>query len=106
MEEADFLRKEHKDIEKALEEIKVEWRQFKNRALMVLIASLVPFAGYGIWIGTIQADIAHNMAMIEDNSTRLDWCSATQNDIRVQLARIEAILVEVQRHINNEHNEN
>jgi len=55
--------------------------------------------GYGIWMGNIQTRIATNEADIREAREVAAAMGIAQNSIQVQLARIETILMEIQKQI-------
>ena len=89
---SDAPNNEH-NCQTATEEIQKEWSEFKNRALYILLAGLLVFASYGMWVGTIQSRITHNEVSIAENGAEIVVLTNNQHKIDIAIAEILTELV-------------
>ena len=89
-----------------IRELKAEWHEFKARALTVLISSCFLFAGYGIWVGTIQANVQSNLQRLEVQTNRISTIDTRQQasdvtaaEIKAKLSAIETSLIDIRQAI-------
>lgn len=87
-----------------VEEMKREWREFKTRALIILLGAIVAMVGYGVWVGTINTNSQSNSHQIEliqvhiaEVDRRQQSADVTSAEIRTKLISIEATLVEIKQ---------
>ena len=87
---------------KYVEEMREEWKSFKNKALIILIGLSGSLIGIGIWVGTIQTNIESvtlhdsedkaRFAQLEQKVTATEISNA---GINARLASIESTLQEI-----------
>jgi len=85
-----------------VEEMREEWKSFKNKALIILIGLATSLVGIGIWVGTIQTNIESvtnhdaedkvRFAQLEQKVTQTEISNA---GINARLASIESTLQEI-----------
>jgi hypothetical protein len=76
-------------------EVQALERKLFRWGLTLLMGIVGSAATMGVWVGTINNRVDHNEQTIAENAVKLELVKGTQSDIRVQLARIEAILLEI-----------
>lgn len=88
----------HKDI---LEMTK-EWKEFKSRALWILVGFIGTILSIGIWVGKMQTNIENNTTIIGQLKTdqigvvsRLTSLEITNSEIKARLTSIDATLQEI-----------
>ena len=90
-----------------LNELKVEWHEFKSRALWLLIGGLVAMVGYGSWVGVVQSEVSYNRQLLTNLDakhgqieTRLGKVEITNSEVKSRLNSIDATLQEIKLAIN------
>lgn len=85
-----------------VEEMREEWKSFKNRALIILIGLAGSLVGIGIWVGTMQTNIgaitnhdAEDKARFIQLEQKVTATEITNAGISARLASIEATLQEI-----------
>lgn len=78
-----------------IEQMKVEWKQFKNRALTILLGSCIALVGYGIWVGNIETDIEYTKERVNEHEKKILTLSTNESTSRAQLAGIEVQLRQI-----------
>ena len=76
-----------------------EQKSLKKYLIGILISVMFGLIGYGVWMGNIQTRIAHNEADIQSIIDSTLLLTASQSTIQIQLARIETLLMEIQKGI-------
>jgi len=84
------------------EEMRKEWREFKDRCLWILVGFLSAVLAIGVWVGTIQTHVSNitetaNRAALqaENVEKRINALEITNGEIRTKLSGIEVVLQEI-----------
>lgn len=87
---------------KYVEEMREEWKSFKNRALIILIGLSSSLIAIGIWVGTIQTNIesvtthdSENKARFAQLEQKVTQTEISNAGINARLASIESTLQEI-----------
>lgn len=83
-------------------EMKKEWKEYKNRAMWILVGFVGSILSIGIWVGTMQTTIegitgheTEDKARFLQIESRLNSLEITNSEIRARLMSIEATLQEI-----------
>lgn len=85
-----------KDVSAEIAEMRNEWREFKGRALSILLGGLVVMVGYGVWVGTIQSSIKNNEVLVAAQVLRVAEIERRQQTTDITNAEIKAKLVNIE----------
>lgn len=100
---------------KEVEEMKVEWKEFKerqdkqkNNMLYVVLGFAVSLISIGVWVGTMQTHIDSMLGHEDKDSerfiqieARLNNAEVTNSEIRARLSSIDLTLQEIKVAIKN-----
>lgn len=75
--------------------MKTEWKQFKNRAITILLTACIALVTYGIWVGNMQTEIEYSKAKLVEHESKLSTLSNNESSARAQLAGIEVQLRQI-----------
>lgn len=98
---------EDKNHNKETEELRKEWSEFKRMSAAVAGTVLLVAAGYGVWVGTIQANIQSiNASVAQATLERASLNDKVQNaaiaqaSITAQLENIQTVLLRIENALN------
>lgn len=85
-------------------EMQKEWKEYKAKAMWILIGFVGSMLSIGIWVGTMQSSIETNnnehikMGIITDAiERRVNALEVTNGEIRARLTSIDASLIEIKQ---------
>lgn len=88
--------------QKDSEEMRDEWKDFKQKALLIMIGFLGSLLAIGVWVGTVQTSITNIASVSSRTSTQYDTIEkrvnsleVTNGEIRSRLSSIDATLLEI-----------
>lgn len=74
-------------------------RKLLGWGMTLLLGMLASTLTFGMWVGGIAERVDDNERRTDINTNKIEFLVGSQNDIKVQLARIEAILVQIQKQL-------
>lgn len=83
----------------AVEEVQSLERKLLGWGITLLLGIVGSTLTFGVWVGGIDERVDQNKQNIMINHSKIEMLVSSQNDIKVQLARIEAILIEIQKQL-------